>query len=546
MPVPHCFPACGTVRTQDERLNRLYQNANEFGDAPEVWEGLFRLACLLKNKPGEEPVYRLITEAVEETDDGSFKGTFGEQISTARAAMAVFEYNTDRTILARIALWLRYVEIEFDNLVLQDAVLYSPADLMELLVRFYQVSGVKSALRLCARLRAEAFDWITALHTFQQTIPIASGEGTEFIRELKKTDEMDFSDREKLTNHAEMLADGVRYTVFAGIFSGHTRDLSAGTTVWNHLRKHHRAVCGGTTGSPYLSGNAADRPVSTAVLAAWTEAFAAQMILPDSSWALEELIRIAFNGLEDCLSRDNLPAEQRVNTISGENKTNNPVPLYARITRAAAAVWSRSVTLTTDSVRFNYLLPEKVLVMIRKQPVILEEDPACIVFRTKKPFRAPAELYLSASERVSVRMIRDGRTIRAQDENQTEYRSGYMRTEAVWQDGDGLLTVPDNEMITEEAHHQGIIFVYRKRLLCAASDKTNFNRAACGCAVRENDAWLLPLAGTDKWRLKGNEPADIPVLPDTKGEPVPTELKPYAGTVSRITVFPRAKNACLK
>lgn len=546
MPVPHCFPACGTVRTQDERLNRLYQNANEFGDAPEIWEGLFQLACLLKKKPAEEPVYSLIIKAVEETDDGSFKGSFSDQISTARAALAVYDYNTDRTILERIALWLRYVEIEFDELTLQDAVLYRPADLMELLVRFYQASGVKAALRLCARLRAEAFDWITALHTFQQTIPIASGEGTEFLRELKKPEEMDFTDREKLTNHAEMLADGVRYTVFAGIFSGHTRDLSAGTTVWNHLSRHHRAVCGGTSGSPYLSGNAADRAVSTAVLAAWTEAFAAQMILPDSSWALEELIRIAFNGLEDCLSRDNLPAEQRVNTITGESEANNPVSLYARVTRAAAAVWSRAVTLTPDSVRFNYLLPAKVLVMIRKQPVILEEDPACVVFRTKKPFRAPVELYVSASERVSVRMIRDGRTIRAQDENQTEYRSGYMKSEADWQDGDGLLTVPDNEIITEEAHHKGAVFLSGKRLLCAASDETNFNRAACGCPVRENDAWLLPLAGTDTWRLKGNEPADIPVLPGTKGDPVLTELKPYAGTVNRITVFPRAKNACLK
>ena len=525
---------------------RLYQNANEFADAPEVWEGLFRLACLLKNKPAEEPVYSLITEAVQETDDGSFKGTFGEQICTARAALAVFEYNTDRTILTRIALWLRYVEIEFDELVLQDAVLFRPADLMELLVRFYQASGAKSALRLCARLRAEAFDWITALHTFQQTIPIAAGEGTDFLPDLKKPDEMDFSIREKLMNHAEMLADGVRYTAYAGIFSGHTRDLSAGTTVWNHLVRHHRAVCGGTTGSPYLSGNAADRSVSTAVLCAWTEAFAAQMILPDSSWALEELIRIAFNGLEDCLSREKPPAAQRVNTVSGKSDSKELTSLYARMTRAAAAVFSRAVTLTPNNVRFNYLLLGKFLVMIRKQPVILEEDSACVIFRTKKPVDAPVEFYLSASERVSVRMIRNGTTIRAQDENQTEYRSGYMRTETEWQDGDGLLTLPDNEIIAEEAHHRGVVFLSGKRLLCAASDEKNFNRAACGYPVRENDAWMLPLAATEKWRLKGNEPADIPVQPDTKADPVPTELTPYAGTGNRITVFPRAKNACLK
>ena len=47
---------------------------------------------------------------------------------------------------------------------------------MEFLVCFYRVSGVKSALRLCARFRADSFDWTTALHTFQQSIPIGQKE----------------------------------------------------------------------------------------------------------------------------------------------------------------------------------------------------------------------------------------------------------------------------------------------------------------------------------------------------------------------------------
>ena len=124
MAVPHCFPACGTVRTQDERILRLYEQANRFADAPCLWEGLFRLACLLKSKPAEEPVYSQIISAIAETEDGSFAGSFGDQVYAARAALAVFEYNTDRTILKRIALWLRYAEIEFDRLCLQDRILF--------------------------------------------------------------------------------------------------------------------------------------------------------------------------------------------------------------------------------------------------------------------------------------------------------------------------------------------------------------------------------------------------------------------------------------
>ena len=546
MAVPHCFPACGTVRTQDERILRLYEQANRFADAPCLWEGLFRLACLLKSKPAEEPVYSQIISAIAETEDGSFAGSFGDQVCAARAALAVFEYNTDRTILKRIALWLRYAEIEFDSLCLRDRILFRPADLMELLIRFYQASGVKSALRLCARLRADAFDWTTALHTFQQTIPIASDDGGDFLTALTKPDNMDFSDREKLTNHAEMLADGMRYTVFAGLFSGHSRDLSAGKTVWNHLVKHHHAVCGGTTGHPFLSGNAPDRPVSTAALCAWAEAFAAQMILPDSAWALEELIRIAFNGLEDCMSRE-IPVEtQRVNTVSAAPEAADPVSLYARITRAAAAVYSRAVTLTSDSVRVNYLLSGKTLTMIRKQPVILETDPACVIFRSKKPFTAPIELYHSSYDGFSVRMLRNGKAIAAHDHGEEAIRSGYIKAEAEWHDGDGLLTVPDETITVEETHHQGVTVLYGRRIMCAAADEKHFAMAVCGAPFLEGESILIPLAAPDKWRMKGNEISDIPVLPAVTGEPVPTGLIPYAGAGKRVSVFPKAKSACLK
>ena len=118
------------------------------------------------------------------------------------------------------------------HLILQDGVLFRPADLMEFLVRFYRASGVKSALRLCARLRADSFDWTTALHTFQQSIPLTQNE-TEMPDLFFgiKPDMIEYDQKERLINHLELLADGVRYSVYAGIYSGHNRDLSAGQTV---------------------------------------------------------------------------------------------------------------------------------------------------------------------------------------------------------------------------------------------------------------------------------------------------------------------------
>ena len=302
--IPHGFPASGTIRTNDSRIERLYQQANRWIDQPCLWEGLFRIACLVRSNPMEEPVAHLILDETRKMENNEFEGSVRDQVSKARAAFTVYEYNTDRTILRRIAFWLRYLEAEFDTLCTQDCILFCPADLMELLIRFYQVSGTKAVLRLCVKLRAKAFDWTTALQTFQQSIPIELEKANpEVFLQNATPEDLDYGDRQKLINHAEMLADGVRYTLYSGLFSGHGLDLSAGKTVWRHLSRHHQAICGGTTSDPFLCGRGSDKPVSNTALAAWSEAFAAQMILSDSEWAADELIRIVFNGLYDCLEK---------------------------------------------------------------------------------------------------------------------------------------------------------------------------------------------------------------------------------------------------
>ena len=159
----------------------------------------------------DEPVTALILNAVRETDNGSADGCLSRQINIIRAAFAVYEYNTDRKLLQRIAVWCHYLEIEFEQLTKEDPVpLYQPADLMEFLVRFYQVTGLKAVLRICTRLRAAAFNWTSALHTFQQSIPVNTDELHPVMPLLAGAPaDMDYDEKEKLINHAERLADGL-------------------------------------------------------------------------------------------------------------------------------------------------------------------------------------------------------------------------------------------------------------------------------------------------------------------------------------------------
>ena len=542
MTVSCSFPAAGTVRTTDERVINLYQKAVQYDKQPCLWEGLFRLACLIKTKPMDEPVAAYILHAIEDSENGALSGTFSEQICIARAAFALFEYNTDREILKRIASWLRYVEIEFDNLIRQDHILYHPADLMELLVRFYQASGVKSALRISARLRADAFDWTTALHTFQQTIPVCTDDQKEEQPFPDKDPaEIEFDEKERLINHAETLADGVRYTIYAGIYSGHKQDLSAGKTVWKHLLKHHHALCGGTTGSPYLCGNAADRPVFNTVPAAWTEAFAAVMAMPDSEWALDEMIRIVFNALDECLNRPE-HASQRINSVSIPNRSSDDIShLYARMTRAVAAAYHHAVALSENGIRIQYPIHGRYMIMARKQPLILIMDPDSVVFQCKKPVSVNIDFYLSAISTSSIRVIRNS-DITEELNGISAGSTGIMiHMDTEWHNRDEIRLVPEDRTTVEETHHQGCAYFASNRLLCVPSDPETFACAVCRDPERAEGEFIIYTAPVEKWKLRDNQPGDIPVLPEIRGHAEQKRMQYYADVPCRISMFPRAR-----
>ena len=542
--VPHCFPSNGTVRTTDERIRDLYVRAGSRTDNPFLWEGLFRIACLIKNKPLDEPVTELIMHAIRETESGSIEGNLSKQISIARAAFAVYEYNTDRTILQRIAVWCRYLEIEFDQLTRQDTLpLYQPADLMELLVRYYQVTGVKAVLRICTRLRAAAFNWTSALHTFQQSIPVQNDDQADSAPDLSALpDEIDYDEKEKLINHAEMLADGVRYSVYSGLFSGNGQDLAAGKTVWRYLHKHHYALCGGTTSNPYLCGRASDQPVSNRAVAAWTEAFASQIILEDSEWALDELIRIVFNALDDCLNQSVCCEIQKVNECKKTDpETSEPDILLARLMRAAASAWLHAVSLTEKGIRINYLLPAKIMVMIRKQPVVVCAEDNSVIFQCKKPFSATVDVFIPATSTsgVSLTGAQGDRTV-AEYENQLN--DGYfIHLKKEWQNQDRIRYDDTDQVRCENTHHQGICVIHNNRLFSIPVPDEEMNYAVKNEPEMKNGELSVLVCDTAVMHT-GERTADIPVLPSAGDQETRMILQPYSKTPQRMTMLPRIYN----
>ena len=546
--VPHCFLSNGLIRTDDLKIRKLYQNTQAFPDAPSVWEGAFRLAALLSDHPLSEPVAGLITAALTETEDGAFKGGIEEQIAVARAGMALFEYNTDRMILKRIASWCRYLEIEWDQLFTAGKTLFVPADLMELLVNFYRVSGIKSVLRLCTKLRSAAFDWTTALHTIQQVIPLESNEEDQisFIDRIG-VNELDYDQKQVLLNHAETLADGIRYTLCSGIFSGNRQDLTAGKTAWKILQKHYRAICGGTTAGPFLSGAASNAGISTTALAAWTEAFASQMLLSDSEWAADEMIRIVFNGLSYCLHSEKLPEYQTVNCLRQSMAQNNTAKLYARAARAAAAAFRGAISVTENGIRINYLMPARYLTMVRKEAVILHCDGDVIRFGGKNGKAIPIDVFRARTETADLSVRRSGEEARAVPVQTEDSRSGqYIRLEDMNFATDSVCFDQKSKVHSENTHHQGICWFVRNRLMVYESDEQSYSVAAAKEPEAKENEVKATLFNIDGWHLHQNEPDDIPVLPAHCSEAKTVRLVPYDQSSAKVSMFPRISPLCLK
>ena len=546
MTVPYAFLSNGQIRTADERINGLYKAAGSFASNPFLWEGLFQLACLLADDPEKEPVSRYISESLKETDDGSFSGTPDEQVSKARAALELFEYNTDRQILKRLSDWCRYLEVEWDTIAEKSTFLCRPADLMEFLVRFYRYSGIKPVLRLCARLRSSAFDWTTALTTFRQHVPLSIPSGPDCSFTFSGSPEsLDYDRRQLLINHAEALADGFRYCLYSGIFSGNRQELSAGRTAWEYLLHHHRAICGGTTADPLLSGDAADRSIDTSALAAWTEAFASQTATEGSEWAADELIRIVHNGLADCLAHGRLPVRQRVNSIEEEQPSNHAASVHtaARLCRAAVSAFRHAVFLKENGIGIRYLLEGKYLLMVKKQTVVIRMNSCKAIFLSREPFAVRVDVYCPPTETARPCIEKNGQYTVLPSASEHRNEGYFIRTSEQWQSGDSIFFRQGEQIICEATHHQGFCCFVRNRLMCLDAANGAYAYAVTGQPFFSSDGdVMLPMAETERWPLHGANPADLPVLPSIAGEQMIIPLRPYQETIKRISMFPKANH----
>ena len=551
MDTVHTGLSAGSVRTVMPEIERLYHKLRLYQDVPASREGLFLLACLLKDRPLDETHAQMILHSAEETDDGSFSGSFSDQLATARTLLSVYEFAGDKAILKRLAQWCRWLETSWDSVENDRMIRIQPADLMEFLVRFFRHTGLKGVLRLCARVRSSSMDWTTILHQFHQRIPLdlpdMIGE-TEKLLCLGKQDNEEYLPAQLLSNHAEILADGFRYTAYAAMFSGNGQELSAGQKGWDSISKYHHAVCGGTTANIFLGGNRTNQGIHPASTAAWIEAMVSQMQISGGTWMISECSLLIFNALADCVRHIDDSGFRFVNTCTGpssyrcadpESGPERDAAVLSRIARAVSAAYMYAVTQNRETLCINWILPGRYSVACGTQPFVIRMDDESAAVRCRKPFNMELRIFMSRNETAEPVLKNGGREEHADIPPENPDQNGvYIRISREWNNQDTLIMRQDGRFRLTDAYHHGKYIIVRNRLMVLDVHESGYSYSIAGSPVFRNGILLCPLRRITGWPNQKGIPADLPVLPAGSDDVIEAPLFPYAMTPCRISVFP--------
>lgn len=547
----NCQPLpAGLVRMDNAAMTRLYALTAD-ADAPAAMEGAFRLACMVTSKPTEEPVAAKIRALLSaQKEDGSFPASFKDSVGILRAVWAMYEYESRKPMLEPITRWCAYAVQHWDDLMGDDEIWAFSADLLELLERLYRVTGKSAVLTLCERVASQTMSWSGILNTVSSQRPtskvVTKEELTAGLAREKGSREGYYTQFYR-AHHAESLADGARSAMAKGWYSGSATELNASRIGWERLSRYHGAACGGLTSDELLEGTSPAAAVSTAALGAWAEALSAAAMGDKADWAFNALERMAFNAMPACVTGDTLLAFQHVNTLSEGSDADACFDVSAdhasramiRLVRGYAALASSALTACADGACINLYMPGRYAVPVGDDLLVLTVKAsvrgANITVHCKQETEATVRLRMPAWSRRTEICVNDSAS-------HEEVKNGRLSIHRTWHDGDSISLTFDETLFVEDGHHQGKCILRGPVLMALPAAGDGWQQALVSAAEEDNRV-VATLDAVKEWKHKGNLPADVPVLPETAGNPQRVGLVPYARAEGRIALFPGRKQA---
>lgn len=540
----------GQVQAESEAIRTLCAALpeDEMHQQPTLWEGLIRGGAMFCRGSLELPAARWTMESLaQQQEDGSLPGDVPAQIAIARAALALYEYDTDRSTLVRLLAWCGHLDQQLDETLQSCAPLRQhPADLLELLEKLYRITGKQGLVSLCRRVRLGCMDWTSPLRTHAQQLPmsrVTPWSQMETEMQAEEGDEEKFFTRQYLTCHGEALADGGRAAMMSGLYSGSAMEQTAWREGWKRISRYHGAVCGGLTCDELLAGGSPSSGVDSAALGAWAETFCAACQMGETDWSALELM--LENAMPRAVQGGKLRTLQRVNELRTEDRAGNAYHLSvnrqvraaARLLRGYAAAYSCAVTQRQRGVDINLYLPGRHVAVQGDQlfSVVVEggEGHYALTLRMKQDMILPLRLRIPAwaeNARVTV-----------PQEDIKEGKPGTVLTlQRTWHDGDVITCDFPRTLRTLEGYHRGRCAMLGSTLLCMpATEEGSWAMAMVGDArMDEQGRAVCAVLPLKNWKEQGGVPADLPVLPKVRGEEREVALVPYASACG-IALFPK-------
>ena len=544
LPLQQVRLSYGQVRCDNREVRELYDLCSRYFDVPAVFEGAFGLACLLTDNAYNEKITSVILESVHGIIHGETNMNYRDQIAVARAAMAVYEYSVRKEILADIMVWCSVLETEWEDLAADRDVRQHPADLMELLLRLYRITGKRVLLRMCTRLRSSGMDWSGILNTFNQPRPLKRSMTLAEIKDSMASEEYSedkYYTRKYLSNDAVSLSDGMRFSICCALYSGSGQQTAAAEKGWQSISKQHGTVCGGTTADRLLEGNATHRGISAAAAGSWCEALCCAMLTEKRPWASDEVMKLALNAMPAAVRTGSVIPYQRVNDLRETPDDagcfdpgqcdEHMIQCIARLSRGYAVLYHSAVSATRGGLNINLPLDGKYAVSFDEQ--------LCVLTIKKNIITLHSERNAQGQIGVTVSMNSDT-DIHVNDE--THYhapRGNRIAIDREWNNGDTITIDMPLQLQAVETHHQGIAVYDGLRLLAYPAGVNDYAYAICGDPVRDNGKVCIPVRRVIGWNVNGNILPDVQVAPKTDGEIKNIVLVPYSETDQRISVFPK-------
>lgn len=547
---PEAIALEGSAR---ETLEKLCALALQAPMGPALAEGALACAYLCENAPLAEKVEQWLRVQLNvQGADGSLPLPAAEGIRVMLAVARLFAHQGEKTLLEPMMRYCACLRERWEELRLDGSVMGQAANLMELLLFLYNVTGKKALLHLMELTRRDAMDWSGLMSTFALSRPTAKLMPLEEMtagRKAEGNDPSGFYTRQYLATFGPALAQGIRLPVLMGLYSGSARDLDAGYTGYEKIMRYHGTATGAFTADLHLAGGSPSAAVSGRAAGETARSLARVWQVTEKPGAAEALACLMENALPAFLPEGKLLPFLRVNSLSvnagvkdcyapGEAEETARETLAALLQGTAEGMRS-AVTATATGAAVGLYVPGHYTLRLGREKAKLtlatSGERVTLTLSMKNP--AEAELKLRIPSWTVEPMVQ------VNDEGGDAPETGKMFTlRRTFRDGDVItLLLPRKARLTE-GYHQSLCVMRGDTLLAMPVQGENWRRALCDVRDTERGTEAV-LLETSQWKTRVHVPADPPIAPRTEGKEERIILQPFAETACRIAAFPKGKQA---